>query len=70
MKEKNVGTKNKASNRTQDVKGKVKETIGSATGNKDLRTKGKADQTKASLKDAGEKVKDAGSKVKDAIKGR
>jgi uncharacterized protein YjbJ (UPF0337 family) len=54
-----MGTKDKASNKAQDLKGKVKETVGSATGNERLRTKGKTDQTKSSLKDAGEKVKDA-----------
>lgn len=62
-------TRDKASNKTQDLKGKVKETVGSATGNKDLRAKGKSDQAKASVKDAGEKVKDAGSRIKDAVKG-
>ena len=65
-----MGTRDKASNKAQDVKGKVKETVGSATGNEDLRTKGKTDQTKASLKDAGEKVKDAVSNVKHAVKGK
>jgi uncharacterized protein YjbJ (UPF0337 family) len=64
-----VSTRDKASNKAQDLKGKVKETVGSATGNEDLRTKGKTDQTKAALKDVGEKVKDAGSNLKDAIKG-
>jgi uncharacterized protein YjbJ (UPF0337 family) len=65
-----MGTRDKASNRAQDLKGKAKEAVGATTGNEDLRTKGKADQTKASLKDAGEKVKDAGAKVKEAVKGR
>ena len=64
-----MGTKDKASNKAQDLKGKGKEAVGSATGNEDLRTEGKTDQAKSSLKDAGEKVKDAGSKVKDAVKG-
>ena len=64
-----MGTRDKASNKVQDLKGKVKETVGSATGNEDLRTKGKVDQTKAALKDVGEKAKDAGSNLKDAIKG-
>ena len=63
-----MGTRDKASNKIQDLKGRVKEKVGSATGNEDLRTKGKADQTKASLKDAGEKVKDAVSNVKHAVK--
>ena len=52
-------TTDKAKNSGQQAKGKLKEAAGKATGDKDLRTKGKADQTKASLKQAGEKVKDA-----------
>jgi uncharacterized protein YjbJ (UPF0337 family) len=64
-----MGTKDKASNKAQDLKGKVKESVGSATGNDDLRRKGKTDQTKSNLKDSGEKVKDAASHVKDAVKG-
>jgi uncharacterized protein YjbJ (UPF0337 family) len=67
--ESHMGTKDKASNKTQDLEGKVKESVGSATGNEDLERKGKADQTKAALKDAGEKVKDAASHVKDTVKG-
>lgn len=63
-----MGTRDKASNKAQDLKGKVKETVGSATGNEDLRTKGETDQTKAAFKDVGEKAKDAGSNLKDAIK--
>jgi uncharacterized protein YjbJ (UPF0337 family) len=65
-----MGTKDKASNRAQDLKGRVKESVGSATGNDDLKRQGTADQTKAALKDSGEKVKDAASHVKDAVKGR
>lgn len=63
-------TRDKASNKAQDVKGKVKETVGTASGNKDLKDKGKADQAKAGLKDAGEKVKDAASNVRDAVTGK
>ena len=44
-----MGARDKASNKAQELKGQVKETVGSATGNEDLRTKGKTDQTKASL---------------------
>jgi uncharacterized protein YjbJ (UPF0337 family) len=62
-----MGKKDKASNKLQDAKGKVKETVGSAVGNKHLETEGKVDQTKAGLKDAGESVKDAASQVKDAL---
>jgi uncharacterized protein YjbJ (UPF0337 family) len=63
-----MGTKDKASNKAQEVKGKVKEVVGSATGNEELRRKGKTDQTKSALKDSGEKVKDAASNVKDVLK--
>jgi uncharacterized protein YjbJ (UPF0337 family) len=62
-----MGTKDKASNEAQDLKGKVKETVGSAIGDDDLRAKGKADQAKSALKDVGEKVKDAASSVKDTV---
>jgi uncharacterized protein YjbJ (UPF0337 family) len=49
----------KIKNATQNAKGKVEEAAGKATGDRKLRTKGKRDQTKGSLKQAGEKVKDA-----------
>ena len=54
-----MATTDKAKNTAQKAKGKVKEATGKASGNNDLRAKGKADQTKANLKQAGEKVKDA-----------
>jgi uncharacterized protein YjbJ (UPF0337 family) len=63
-----MGMKDKISNKLQDLKGRGKEAVGSAVGNKDLATKGKVDQTKAGLKDAGENVKDAASNVTDALK--
>jgi uncharacterized protein YjbJ (UPF0337 family) len=62
-----MGTKDRASNRAQDAKGRVKEAAGSITGNDDLKNKGKTDQAKATLKNAGEDVRDASHKVKDAI---
>ena len=54
-----MATADKAKNSAQRAKGKVKETVGKATGNDKLRAKGKSDQTKGNLKQAGEKVKDA-----------
>jgi uncharacterized protein YjbJ (UPF0337 family) len=54
-----MGTRDKASNRAQELKGKVKEAAGRAIGDDELRAKGKADQMKGNLKQAGEKVKDA-----------
>ena len=62
-----MGTKDRASNRAQDAKGRAKEAAGSVTGNRDLKNKGKTDQAKAGMKNAGEDVKDAAHKVKDAI---
>ena len=62
-----MGTKDKASNRAQDAKGRMKEAAGSITGNRDLKNKGKTDQAKAGMKDAGEDLKDAADKVKEAV---
>lgn len=64
-----MGTQDKASNKLQDVKGKVKETVGKATGDDDLESKGNTDQAKAAVKDVGEKVKDAASDIKGAVTG-
>jgi uncharacterized protein YjbJ (UPF0337 family) len=55
-------TTDKAKDTTEQAKGKLKETAGKVSGNDDLRAEGKADDTKASLKQAGEKVKDAFTK--------
>jgi uncharacterized protein YjbJ (UPF0337 family) len=54
-----VGTQDKNENRMEDLKGKVKEGVGKATGDEELEAQGKRDQSKADLKQAGEKVKDA-----------
>jgi len=65
-----MGTHDKASNEFQDVKGKVKETVGRASGDEDLENEGRTDQVKASVKDVGESVKDAASEIKDAVTGK
>lgn len=49
----------KIKNAAEHAVGKGKETVGNATDNEKLEAEGKADQTKASLKQAGENVKDA-----------
>ncbi len=54
-----MGAEDKIRNAMQDMSGKVKETTGSATDNRDLQAEGQADQTSADFKQAGEKVKDA-----------
>ena len=49
----------KVKNAAEDVTGKVKQKVGEATDDKSLENEGRADQSKADLKNAGEKVKDA-----------
>ena len=51
--------RNKTRNKAQELKGQIKEATGRATGNPRLEAKGRADQTRANLKQAIEKVKDA-----------
>jgi uncharacterized protein YjbJ (UPF0337 family) len=62
-----MGTKDRASNRAQDAKGRVKKAAGSITGNRDLKNKGKTDQARAGLKNAGEDLKDVAVEVKNAV---
>ena len=57
-----VSATNKAKDKAQAAKGKVKKSTGQAVGNPVLEGKGKAEQAKGNLKEAGEKVKDAGKK--------
>lgn len=54
-----MALEDKAKNTAQTAKGKAKDAVGRATGDKDLETEGKADQVLGHLKQAGEKVKDA-----------
>jgi len=57
--ENNMGTDDKIENKTEELTGQAKETVGEASGDRDLQAEGQADQTKGNLKQAGEKVKDA-----------
>ena len=50
---------NKLRNKLQRVSGRAKESLGRATGDRNLESRGAADQFKADVKDTGEKVKDA-----------
>jgi len=52
----------KAKHEAEDLGGKLKETAGSATGNRDLENDGKQDQ-------AGAKLKKVGDDIKNAVKG-
>ena len=54
-----MGLDDKIANAAEKVSGKAKEATGRATDDERLEAEGKADQTKANLKQAGEKVKDA-----------
>jgi uncharacterized protein YjbJ (UPF0337 family) len=54
-----MGADDKVKNAVEDVTGKVKETVGKATGNESMEAEGKTDQTTSHLKQAGEDVKDA-----------
>ena len=54
-----MGIDDKAGNKAEDLKGKVKESTGKATDDESLESEGKKDQSKSSLKQAGENVKDA-----------
>ena len=49
----------KAKDKLQEAKGKLKKNTGEAVGNPRLEAEGRADQTEGNLKQAGEKVKDA-----------
>jgi uncharacterized protein YjbJ (UPF0337 family) len=49
----------KAKNKVEELKGRVKQIAGAATGNEQQRREGKLDEVKGNLKQAGEKVKDA-----------
>lgn len=54
-----MGTDDKVENAAEKTSGKIKESVGGATGDKDLEAEGHKDQTKGSLKQAAENVKDA-----------
>jgi uncharacterized protein YjbJ (UPF0337 family) len=58
-----MSTKDRASNRAQDAKGRVKEAAGRITGHHDLKNKGMTDQAKAGMKKS---LEDAGYKVEGA----
>jgi uncharacterized protein YjbJ (UPF0337 family) len=62
-----MSTKDRASNRAQDPKGRVTKAVGRITGNRDIENKTTTDQVKAGMKTAGENLEDAGYKAKDAV---
>ena len=54
-----MGNDDKLENVAEEKVGEAKEALGKAGDDKDLEAEGKADQTKANLKQAAEKIKDA-----------
>jgi uncharacterized protein YjbJ (UPF0337 family) len=54
-----MSKKDKAKNMAQVAKGKVEETVGKTTGDRQLEAEGNVDQMSGNVKQAGEKVKDA-----------
>ncbi len=54
-----MSNEDKLKNSAEGGLGKAKEKLGDATDDRELQSEGKADQSKADLKQAGEKVKDA-----------
>lgn len=57
--EDNMSATDKIKNAVEDMTGKGKEHTGKLTDDERLENEGRADQSKADLKNAGEKVKDA-----------
>jgi uncharacterized protein YjbJ (UPF0337 family) len=49
----------KAKNKVEEIEGRAKQVVGSATGDESTRREGRAEEAKGNLKQAGEKVKDA-----------
>ncbi|GAB2833471.1 CsbD family protein [Actinoallomurus bryophytorum] len=54
-----MGSADKARNKGEEMKGKIKETTGKAVGNEEMEAEGETDQDKGNMKQAGEKIKDA-----------
>lgn len=54
-----MGTDDKFDAKADQVKGKVEEGVGGATGDRGLENEGKMDQAKGHLKEAAQKMKDA-----------
>lgn len=60
-----MGTDETARNKADEIKGKVKEAIGHATGNEQWKAEGKADRTAGNVRQAADKAKQA---VKDIFR--
>ena len=63
-----------AKNKAQDIKGRAKETVGTAFDDPQLKEEGRGDQAEASIKDkiagVADKVKEGVDEVKDKLSGK
>ncbi|MGX5696402.1 CsbD family protein [Agromyces soli] len=65
-----MGVGDKMEHGAEELKGKVKQGVGKATGDESLEAEGHADEAKADLKQVGDELKDAGERAKDALTDR
>jgi uncharacterized protein YjbJ (UPF0337 family) len=63
-----MGAFDKLKNRFQMGKGRTKQDVGRATGNRSMEAEGQGDRIAGSTKQVGEQAKDAGKNIKDAFK--
>jgi uncharacterized protein YjbJ (UPF0337 family) len=63
-----MGFMDKLKNKLQMGKGRGKQEVGRATGDRYLEAEGRRDRVAGSAKQVGEQVKDAGKNVRDAFK--
>jgi len=54
-----MGDIDKAKDKVEEIEGRAKQVVGSATGDESTRREGRVDEAKGNLKQAGEKIKDA-----------
>ncbi|GAB3133810.1 CsbD family protein [Tsukamurella serpentis] len=64
-----MGIGDKFTNKAEELKGRAKETAGSATGDDGLKNEGKADQASSGVKQKVEDVKDKANEVVGKITG-
>lgn len=64
-----MGVGDKFGNKAEELGGRAKEAVGSATGDDDLRDEGRADQASSAVKKGVEKIKDKANKVAEKITG-
>jgi uncharacterized protein YjbJ (UPF0337 family) len=63
-----VVNRDQAKGKANEIKGRVREAVGKATGNQELAAKGKGDQTKGKSQQVVGDLKDAATKAKNVVK--